>query len=137
MQPGQRLPRVGLLLLVLRGPRQHLLGHQGQRDRVHLQDNVIINSDITNNKVHVVLPGLHTQKQYPDTKTKTEGWEGALHLCIYYFTVLIKFPAQSVGTGGTGSAMETVSGRIGRDGDIALKKVDNNLQNTCFAVIIQ
>ena len=73
MQPGQPLPGVGLLLLVLRGPRQHLLGHQGQRDRVHIHD-VIINSDITNNKVHVVLPGLHTQKEYPDpdTKTKTE-----------------------------------------------------------------
>ena len=60
--------------MVLRGPRQHLLGHQGQRDGVHGQDNVIINSDIINNKVHVVLPGLHTQKEYPDpdTKTKTE-----------------------------------------------------------------
>ena len=77
MPPGLHLPGVlGLLLLVLRGPRQHLLGHQGQRDRVHGEHNIIINSDI-DNQVHLVLPGLHrhTQEEYPDPdiKTETEG----------------------------------------------------------------
>ena len=76
MQAGLHLPGVGVLLLVLRGARQHMLGHQGQRDRVHGEHNIIINSDI-DNQVHLVLPGLHrhTHEEYqdPDTKTETEG----------------------------------------------------------------
>ena len=131
MQPGQPLPGVWLLLLVLRGPRQHLLGHQGQRDGVHLQDNIIINSDI-NNKVHVVLPGLHTQKEYPDpdTKTKTERWEEAF---IYFSQFWWLAYLQIVEAEGTRSAVETVSGRKGGLRDIALRKVDNNPPNMFYS----